>query len=141
MTIKTTLRWLLAVFMVGSGLNHFRAPEVYLAMMPAELPVSWHAALNVLSGAAEIAGGLGLIVPRTRRWAAWGLVLLLVAVFPANVNMAVHGLPLGDTAVPSWALWARLPLQGLFVAWAWWFTRPDREHAGGRAVGRTETTR
>jgi uncharacterized membrane protein len=78
----------------------------------------------VLSGAAEILGGLGLILPATRRLAAWGLIALLVAVFPANVNMAINHLPLGTTHVPAWALWARLPLQVVMGAWVYLFTRP-----------------
>ncbi|MEZ4398537.1 MAG: DoxX family protein [Kofleriaceae bacterium] len=119
---KTALRWLLTVGMVGAGANHFVSPEPYLGMMPSALPAPL--ALVYLSGVAEIAGGLGLILPSTRRVAAWGLVALLVAVFPANVNMAINQLPLGTTVVPTWALWARLPLQAVFIAWAWWYTRP-----------------
>lgn len=122
--MKAVLRWLLTVAMVGAGLNHFVSPAAYVAMMPAALPA--HLALVYVSGVAEIAGGLGLILPATRRAAAWGLVLLLVAVFPANVNMAINHLPLGERALPSWALWGRLPLQAVLIAWAWWYTRPDR---------------
>lgn len=121
--MKAALRWLLALGMVGAGANHVRVPGVYTAMMPAALP--WHLALVYASGVAEIAVGLGLLVPATRKLAAWGLVALLVAVFPANVNMAIHHLPLGDRAVPAWALWARLPLQAVLIAWAWWYTRGD----------------
>ena len=124
MRAKLILRWLLTVVMVGAGVNHFIAPATYDAMMPDVLPA--HRALVYLSGIAEIAGGLGLILPATRRLAAWGLVLLFVAVFPANVNMAINDLSLGSTTVPTWALWARLPLQLVFIAWAYWFTRPDR---------------
>ena len=124
MRAKTVFRWLLTVFMVGAGLNHFRDPGPYVAMMPAVLPAPL--ALVYISGVAEILGGLGLIVPATRKLAAWGLIALFIAVFPANVNMAVNDLPLGDTAVPSWALWARLPLQLAAIAWAYWFTREDR---------------
>jgi uncharacterized membrane protein len=72
-----------------------------------------------VSGVAEIAGGLGLLVPRTRRAAAWGLIALFIAVFPANVNMAVNELPLGTKTVPAWTLWARLPLQLVLIAWAY----------------------
>ncbi|MBK9033105.1 MAG: DoxX family protein [Myxococcales bacterium] len=108
--------------MVGAGANHFIAPATYVGMMPSALPA--HLALVYVSGVAEIAGGLGLILPATRRLAAWGLVALLLAVFPANVNMAINHLPLGARAVPTWALWARLPLQALLIAWAWWYTRP-----------------
>ncbi|HWU87139.1 MAG TPA: DoxX family protein, partial [Kofleriaceae bacterium] len=97
--------------------NHFVSPATYVAMMPAALP--WHLALVYVSGIAEIAGGLGLLVPRTRGAAAWGLIALFVAVFPANVNMAVNELPLGTATVPTWALWARLPLQLVLIAWAY----------------------
>ncbi len=121
--MKHALRWLLTVGMVGAGLNHFIAADTYVAMMPSALPA--HRALVYLSGIAEIAGGLGLILPATRRWAAWGLIALLVAVFPANVNMAINHLPLGERVVPTWALWARLPLPLVLIAWAWWYTRPE----------------
>jgi uncharacterized membrane protein len=124
---KTVFRWLLTVVMVGAGLNHFREPDTYIAMIPDALPA--RAALVHVSGVAEILGGLGLILPATRKLAAWGLIALLVAVFPANVNMAIHGLPLGGTELPAWALWARLPLQLVAIAWAYWFTRDDRAPA------------
>lgn len=122
---KVVLRWLLTVFMVLAGVNHFLSPAPYLAMMPAELPASSHLALVYVSGVAEILGGLGLILPATRRLAAWGLIALLVAILPANINMAVNQLPLGGTPVPAWLLWARLPLQLVLIAWAFWYTRPD----------------
>src|SRR5262245_1245161 len=109
--------------MVGAGINHFRVPETYLGMMPDALPA--HAALVSISGVAEICGGLGLILPATRRLAAWGIIALLIAVFPANLNMAINHLPLGSWPAPAWALWARLPLQLVGIAWAYWFTRPD----------------
>lgn len=121
MRVKTTFRWILVVFMVVAGTNHFIAPATYDAMMPDVLPA--HRALVYVSGVAEICGGLGLIVPATRRLAAWGLIALLLAVFPANVNMAVNHLPLGGTELPSWALWARLPMQLVLIAWAYWFAR------------------
>lgn len=120
---RSILRWVATVFFVAAGANHFVNPAPYLAMMPAEIPIGWHGALNVVSGAAEILGGLGLILPATRRLAAWGLILLLIAVFPANINMAVNELPLGTTRVPAWLLWARLPLQVVMVAWVSLFTR------------------
>ena len=122
-TARTVLRWLLTLFMVGGGVMHFLATDTYVAMMPEALP--WHRELVYLSGVFEILGGLGLILPATRRLAAWGLVALLVAVFPANVNMAINHIPLGDFDTPVWTLWARLPVQLLFIAWAWWYTRPE----------------
>lgn len=120
---RTISRWVLTIFMVGAGVNHFVNPPPYLAMMPDELPA--HLALVYLSGVAEILGGLGLFLPATRRLAAWGLIALLIAVFPANLNMALNHLPLGTTAVPAWALWARLPLQLVLIAWAYSFARRD----------------
>lgn len=121
--MKTVLRWLLTTFMVGSGVSHFRATEAYVAIVPSVLPSP--AGLVFLSGVAEVLGGLGLIPTRTRRLAAWGITALLIAVFPANVNMAVDRLPLGRRRLPGWALFARLPLQALLIAWAVWYTRAD----------------
>ena len=123
--MKRGLRWLLTVFMVAAGVNHFVAPATYVGMMPAELPAPL--ALVYISGVAEILGGLGLFPTATRKLAAWGLIALYVAVFPANLNMAMNHLSLGTTSVPAWALWARLPLQGVLILWAWWFTREDKE--------------
>ena len=122
--MKPILRWVLTAVMVAAGANHFYNPAPYLGMMPDALPA--HVLLVQISGIAEILGGLGLILPQTRRLAAWGLIALLVAVFPANLNMALNHLPLGTTEVPGWALWARLPLQLGLIAWAFWFTRRDR---------------
>ncbi|MEO8702957.1 MAG: DoxX family protein [Kofleriaceae bacterium] len=122
--IKTVLRWILTVVMVLAGVNHFISPESYVAMMPDALPA--HLALVYISGVAEIAGGLGLILPQTRKLAAWGLILLFIAVFPANLNMALNDLPLGGKPVPAWALWGRLPLQLVLIAWAYWFTRTPK---------------
>jgi uncharacterized membrane protein len=124
--IRTVLRWLLTIFFVVAGANHFLSPAPYLGMMPGWLPA--HLALVYVSGVAEIAGGLGLILPQTRRLAGWGIIALLVAVFPANLNMALHHLPLGSQEVPSWALWARLPLQPVMMAWAWWCGADPRGH-------------
>ena len=84
--------------------------------MPSYLPA--HVALVQISGVVEILGGIGVLLPRTRRCAAWGLILLLVAVFPANLNVALHGWP-GEN-IPDWILWARLPFQPLAI---WWIYR------------------
>ena len=122
--IRTVLRWLLTVFMIVAGANHFVAPAAYVAMMPSVLPAP--AALVYISGVAEILGGLGLILPATRRLAGWGLIALFVAIFPANINMAVHHLSLGSRELPTWALWARLPLQIVLVVWAYWCSQPEK---------------
>ena len=121
---RSILRWTLTIFMVVAGANHFVSPEPYVGMMPAYLPAPW--TLVYVSGVAEILGGVGLIVPATRRLAAWGLIALFVAIFPANLHMAIHHLPLGSHPVPEWALWARLPLQLVLIAWAAVFVRARR---------------
>ena len=121
-TLKPLARWLLGLLFVAAGFNHFRGFDFYKSIVPDYLP--WHGPLVSVSGAAEILLGGLLLVPRTARLAAWGLIALLVAVFPANVHMALH--PRDFPAFAAWTLWARLPLQGVLLAWAWWFTRPRR---------------
>jgi uncharacterized membrane protein len=118
---QTISCWVLALVMVAAGANHFLSPEPYVHMIPAWLPAP--DALVLVSGLAEIAGGLGLMLRKTRRLAAWGLIALFIAVFPANLNMAIHHLTLGGRALPAWALWARLPLQLVLIAWAWSIAR------------------
>lgn len=111
------LRIALALFFAVGGLNHFVSPASYLAIIPPVLP--WPLALVYLSGAAEIAGGLGVLWPNTRKIAALGLIVLLIAVFPANIYAALHGMQIGGRAIPPWLLWARLPLQALLIAWVY----------------------
>jgi uncharacterized membrane protein len=110
-------RLVLAAFFIFAGVNHFRVPEAYKAIMPPALP---HPdALSLLSGVAEIVGGLGVLPPRTRKLAGYGLILLLLAVFPANIYATQAGMKVGDWTVPQWLLWARLPLQLVLIAWVW----------------------
>ena len=111
---------LLGMFMVLAGVMHFVAPGAYARTVPRWLPAP--GALVLLSGTFEILGGLGLFLPETRRWAAWGLIALFIAVFPANLNMAVNRIGLGRKSLPAWLLWARLPLQLVLIAWAYAFT-------------------
>ena len=106
-----------------AGLYHFANPAFYLRMMPPYLP--WHLSLIHLSGFFEVALGLLLLVPKYTRLAAWGLIALLIAVFPANIHMALNPQLFPD--LPPIALWLRLPLQLVFIAWAYWFTAGDRE--------------
>jgi uncharacterized membrane protein len=125
--IKLALKYLFAAFFVLAGFNHFINPAFYLKIMPPYLP--WHPTLVYLSGVFEISLGLLLLIPKFTRAAAWGLVALLVAVTPANVHMAVnHGLYPGYSVT---ALWLRLPLQSVFMAWAYWYTFPVAQRRGG----------
>ena len=115
--LRRASRWLLAVFFVVAGANHFRSPEIYLGMMPPWLP--WPSALHLIAGAAEILGGLALLVPGARRAAGWGLIVLLVVIFPANLHVALAGKMPGTEFSPL-TLWLRLPFQAVFIAWVWW---------------------
>jgi uncharacterized membrane protein len=116
----TLSRRLLAAFFVGSGINHFVSPRFYRAIVPPRLQ---HDAKRVVevSGVAEVVGGLGVLPARTRRLSGACLVVLLAAVFPANLYMARD--PERFKRVPRWALYARLPLQPLMMWWAWRATR------------------
>lgn len=120
---KTGLLWLLAVAMVAVGVMHFVQPDPFVRIVPEALPAPL--ALVYVSGVFEILGGVGLIPKRSRRFAAWGLIALYVAVFPANINMAIHDIQMNPASpTPSWVPWARLPFQAVWIAWAYWFTRP-----------------
>jgi uncharacterized membrane protein len=116
---------LLAAFFTLAGTMHFVIPRSYEAIMPPYVPR--HREAVAVSGVAEIAGGLAVIPPRSRRYAGLWLVAVLAAVFPANLHMALHPDQiegLDPKRVPRWALWARLPLQPLIMVWAWRATRP-----------------
>ena len=147
--LRPAARWVLAVFFVVAGANHFISPAIYLGMVPAWLP--WPAAMNAISGAAQVKidwktstpakpkfigrrvqrrvvgvlaaaqvlGGIGLLLLRTRRIAGWGLIALLIAVFPANVHVALQGHMPGTTLSPL-VLWWRLPFQAVFLGAVWW---------------------
>ena len=106
-------RALCALFFVAAGIGHFIIPSFYLAMMPPWLPAPL--LLVQLSGVAEVAGGIGLLIPRVRRAAGIGLIVLLIAVFPANIQMLQNARAAGT---PELGLWIRLPFQVLFIWWA-----------------------
>lgn len=119
---KTVGRYLLSAGMIYAGVAHFRNPEPFVRIVPDYLPA--HRTLVALSGFFEILGGIGLLVPQLRSPAAWGLIALFVAVFPANVNMAVKNIPFNGAHYP-WLLWLRLPLQLVLIVWAGSLARPD----------------
>ena len=119
---KVVLRVLFAAFFVIAGVTHFTNRDFFLSIVPPYLPSP--EMLVYVSGVAEIVLGVMLLVPATTRIAAWGLIALLVAVFPANIHMAMNPHRYPDT--PLAALLIRLPLQGVLIALAYWFTRQDR---------------
>jgi uncharacterized membrane protein len=111
-------RLVLATFFVVAGIGHLVAPTPYLRIMPSFVP--WPEAIVAVSGIAEVCGGLGLLTRATRRWAGWGLIALLVAVFPANIQALFTGLTIAGHAAPAWLLWARLPLQPALIVWVYY---------------------
>ncbi len=108
--------FLLAAIFVSAGTLHLLRPRVFDSIVPPYVPMPPRAA-TLISGAAELAGGLGLLHPATRPAARWGLLALLLAVFPANLQMALE--PEKFAPIPAWTLWARLPLQPLLMLWVW----------------------
>jgi uncharacterized membrane protein len=114
-------RTLLGVFFVQAGVNHFVMPGTYRSIVPPSMQDNAKR-IVAISGVAEIAGGVGVLLPPTRRLAGLGLIALLAAVFPANLYMARN--PERFRRIPRWALYARLPLQPLMMRWAWRATRP-----------------
>lgn len=112
------LRALFALIFITAGVLHFVKRDLFLRMMPDWLPA--HRLLVDLSGVIEVALGVLLLIPASSQLAAWGLIALLVAVFPANVNMALH--PERWKKLNPIGLYARLPVQGLLIYWAWTYT-------------------
>ncbi|MEO9593091.1 DoxX family protein [Rhodopirellula bahusiensis] len=113
---RVGLMWLLALLFTAAGLNHFVSPGFYVRM----IPEGWPNPLMLVhvSGVFEVIGGVGLLVPRLRTLAGWGLVALLIAVFPANIYMALN--PERYDAFSQAGLLARLPVQGVLIALVWW---------------------
>ena len=120
--IKAIARLMLAALMVGAGVMHFLNPSFFVKIVPPYLP--FHEELVAVSGAIEILLGVLLVIPNWSRLAAWGVVALLIAVFPANIYVFQH-----QEIVPASALahLIRLLLQGVLIFWAYWHTKPDEK--------------
>ncbi|MDZ5811917.1 DoxX family membrane protein [Halorubrum sp. AD140] len=137
---KPALRRVMGASYVVAGVAHFLAPDSFARAVPPEFPRP--RALVYLSGVAEILLGLGMQFDRTRRASAWGIVALLVAVFPANVHMATDDVaaefaPDRLAGIARVAAWVRLPLQAVLVLWAWWHTRPEPVDGDGQPPERS----
>ncbi|GAB2606716.1 DoxX family protein [Spirosoma areae] len=115
--MSTLSLYLQSLLYIAAGLNHFINPKVYVAIMPPYVPA--HTLVVALSGVAEVMLGFGLLFPATRSLSAWGLVFLLIVIFPANVYMAMSN---RFRKFPAWLRWARLPLQGVLIWWAFHYT-------------------
>jgi uncharacterized membrane protein len=117
--MKIVLLYLMAVVYIAAGIYHFANPKLYMKIMPTYLP--WHLQLVYISGVIEIALGILLIPEGTRSIAAWLIIALLIAIFPANIQMAITFWQKNSSAL--WMAIARLPLQGVLIWWAWIFTK------------------
>lgn len=116
--IPFVIRLVLAALFVAAGVAHFRTPEPFVKIVPPFLPSPY--VLVYVSGIFEILGGLGILVPATRLIAAWGLIALLLAVFPANIYMATAGVKIGGFPSQPWMAWARLPFQFVLIGLIYW---------------------
>ena len=118
MELKTLSLYAMAGFYTLAGIGHFVMTKFFMRIMPPYIP--WHKPIVYLSGVAEIGLGILLIMPAYSAWAAWGVIALLVAVFPANLYHFSSGG--AGMRIPQWALALRLPLQGVLMVWAYWHT-------------------
>ncbi|GET36236.1 DoxX family protein [Microseira wollei] len=132
---KEILRGIFAVCIIIVGITHFIRPEQYARIVPPELPNP--VALVYISGFFEILGGIGLMIPFVSVAAAWGLIALFIAVFPANINMAVNNIPIEGIPHNQVLYWVRLPFQAVLIAWAYWYTRKPQEQPGAEIIEKT----
>ena len=110
--------FLLILLFLLAGLNHFNNPNFYVSIMPPYLPL--HSELSYISGFFEILGAIGLLFAQTRKASGYGLLILLIIIFPANIHMAIHPEYFPDYS--KLTIYLRLPLQFLFMAWVYWAT-------------------
>jgi uncharacterized membrane protein len=130
--LKRAGRWIFASIFLVSWILHFAIPDTFARIVPPMFPRP--KLLVLISGGAEILGGIGLLTSRFRRPAAYGLAILLVAVFPANIYMAVAHVPFRGLLGNRWLQWLRLPIQVPLIWWAWQYSRNDAKLAEKRAA-------
>ena len=113
---------IIALFFITGGIAHFVITDFFILAMPAYL--NYHRELVLISGVFELLGAIGILLPRTRVLAGYGLIVLCIAVFPANINMAMH--PEQFTNIKEIFLYIRLPVQLVFIWFIWWAIKPER---------------
>lgn len=128
--LRAATKILMGSAYMATGFYHFWNPQLYLRIMPPYLPYPMF--LQYLAGFFEFVFGLLLFFPKYSRLAAWGLIALLIAVYPANIHMALHQ-ELFPELSPLFH-WIRLPLQFVLIAWAWWYTREEREEKEKKVI-------
>jgi uncharacterized membrane protein len=118
--MKKIALYLQAIFYIVAGINHFRKPQSYDGLIPPYLP--WHLFINLFAGSAEIVLGIALLLPISRKWAAYGIIAMLLAFIPAHIYFIQIGCCIpGGLCVPQWVGWLRLLIiHPLLIAWAWW---------------------
>lgn len=129
---KEILRAIFAICLIVVGITHFIRPEQYARIVPPQLPHPVE--LVYISGFFEILGGIGLMIPFASVAAAWGIIALFIAVFPANINMAINNIPIEGIPHNQTLYWVRLPFQAVLIAWAWWYTKKPEAQAGASGV-------
>ncbi len=124
----------LIILIIGylvAGLNHFINPGGYISIIPTYLP--YPKVLNIIAGICEMSFALLLISSKTRRYGAWGIILMLIAFMPVHINMIINApMQVGSLLVTQTIAWIRIPFQVLFVMWAWWYTDADTPRQRGR---------
>jgi uncharacterized membrane protein len=134
---KEILRGVFAVFLIIVGITHFIRPEQYARIVPPPFPPFPSV---YISGFFEILGGIGLLIPFVSVAAAWGLISLFIAVFPANIYMTLHNIKIDGIPQNQALYWARLPFQAVLIAWAYWYTRsPEKQPGAKQAAAKTES--
>jgi uncharacterized membrane protein len=126
---KEILRFFLSISLIIVGITHFIKPEQFARIVPSQLPYPFE--LVYISGFFEILGGVGLLIPSVSIAAAWGIIALFIAVFPANINQAINSIPIEGIPHHPWLYWFRLPFQAVLISWAWWYTKasPNSPHS------------
>lgn len=131
-TRKEILRVILSVSLIIVGTTHFTHADQYARIVPPQLPSPL--GMVYISGFFEILGAIGLLIPYLSVAAAWGLIALFIAVFPANINQAINSIPIDGIPHSPIGYWIRLPFQAVLIAWAWWYTRKPAEQPGAADV-------
>lgn len=129
---KEILRGILAVAIIIVGITHFTKPIPYTRIVPPQLPNPLE--LVYISGFFEILGGIGLLIPYVSVAAAWGLIALFIAVFPANINQAINAISIAGVPHIPILYWVRLPFQAVLISWAWWYTKDPETQLGASLV-------
>ncbi|MGI0485083.1 DoxX family protein [Pantanalinema rosaneae CENA516] len=135
--LKEMFRGILAVAIIIVGITHFIRPEQYARIVPPPLPPF---AMVYISGFFEVLGGIGLLIPLVSVAAAWGLIALFIAVFPANIYQALNSIPIEGIPHHPLLYCIRLPFQAVLIAWAWWFTqKPEQQPGASETAAQVES--